>query len=79
MLPKQKNINQMVLYSTFEVQLNPNYPLYKLCLLIRWHFLDVAFFKHIKSPAIGPVIGYPKSYYKMNSNFLKGVIGNEIN
>jgi len=46
MLPKQKNINQMGFYSTFEEQLNHNHPLYKLSLAIRWHIFDDAFAKH---------------------------------
>ena len=46
MLPKQKNINQMGFYSTFEEQLNHNHPLYKLSLVIRWHVFDEAFSKH---------------------------------
>jgi hypothetical protein len=43
MLPKEKNINQMGFYSTFEEQLNHNHPLYKLSLAIRWHLFDEAF------------------------------------
>ena len=46
MLPKQKNINQMGFYSTFEEQLNHNHPLYKLSLAIRWRVFDDAFAKH---------------------------------
>ena len=42
MFPKQKNINQMGFYSTFEEQLNHNHPLYKLSLVIRWHVFDEA-------------------------------------
>ena len=46
MLSKEKNINQMGFYSTFEEQLNHNHPLYKLSLIIRWHVFDEAFSKH---------------------------------
>jgi hypothetical protein len=42
LLPKQKNINQMGFYSTFEEQLNHNHPLYKLSLVIRWPVFDDA-------------------------------------
>ena len=46
MLSKQKNINQMGFYSTFEEQLNHNHPLYKLSLAINWQVFDDAFSKH---------------------------------
>ena len=46
MLSKQKNINQMGFYSTFEEQFNHNHPLYKLSLAIRWHVFEEAFSKH---------------------------------
>ena len=46
MLSKQKNINQMVFYSTFEEQLNHNHPLYKLSLAINWQVFGDAFSKH---------------------------------
>lgn len=46
MLSKQKNINQMGFYSTFEEQLNHNHPLYKLSLAISWHVFEEAFSKH---------------------------------
>lgn len=35
--------------------------------------------KHSRRAAIEPVIGHLKSDYRMNRNFLKGVIGDEIN
>ena len=46
MLPKQKNINQMGFYSTFEEQLNHTHPLYRLSLAIRWHVFEESFSKH---------------------------------
>ena len=46
MLAKQKNINQMGFYSTFEEQLNHHHPLYKLSLVIRWDVFNEAFSKH---------------------------------
>jgi IS5 family transposase len=35
--------------------------------------------RHSRRAAIEPVIGHLKSDYRMNRNFLKGVIGDEIN
>ncbi len=46
MLSKQKNMNQMGFYSTFEEQLNHQHPLYKLTSVIRWQIFDQAFSKH---------------------------------
>jgi len=46
MLAKQKNINQMGFYSTFEEQLNHKHPLYKLSSAINWKIFDEAFSKH---------------------------------
>ncbi|MCY7292325.1 MAG: IS5 family transposase [Ferruginibacter sp.] len=46
MLAKQKNINQMGFYSTFEEQLNHKHPLYKLALAINWKVFDDEFSKH---------------------------------
>lgn len=46
MLAKQKNINQMGFYSTFEEQLNHKHPLYKLALAINWKVFDETFSKH---------------------------------
>jgi len=52
MLAKEKNINQMGFYSTFEEQLDHNHPLYKLSLAIKWKVFDDAFSKHY-SPTQG--------------------------
>ena len=35
--------------------------------------------RHSRRAAIEPVIGHLKSDYRMNRNFLKGVIGDEMN